>query len=168
MVPAARVFFGEFRPVQKDADGDGTDFVNVAGGRFQMLHDGFDVLCQVGTNDNEEIRIQSFMFGQFPFVEVAFLGASFQATPHLPRYKHWMDIRDAMISREDFERGTQTELLVLQDFAPLWSHPIAELRKRFDTAPRTSAERSLQISVVGRKNFFGGRARTDRKQRQWA
>jgi hypothetical protein len=120
--------------------------------RLHVLHDLFHVLGQYETSDADEVALHSFMFGQCALVQARFLCASFEAATGEPMFKHLIDLRDAALSSEDFERGARAATLVSLDYARMWDRPVEDLRRLLRIAPRIARPR-------GHRNTCGGVAR---------
>ena len=102
------------------------------------------------THDADEAAIQSFVLGNAPVVQAAFL-AALAGHPSLgqPGFKHLRDIYALPIVPADVQRGRDAMPLLSVPFEALLACPLARLRRDLGIAPRTVFTTRTQNSCSG-------------------
>lgn len=133
-----------------------TDF---AAHMLGVYHDVFHALTGHNTSDEDEVAIQSFLFGQAPVAFARFI-AEVRGAPDLtsaPRYKHLRDLLACPLDPAALARGRAAAPLLDLDYEAAWSVPVEALRARLgiEAAPRPRT-RSGRNSCGGRDDahFF--------------
>lgn len=133
-----------------------TDF---AAHMLGVYHDVFHALTGYNTSDDDEVAIQSFLFGQAPVAFARFI-AEVRSAPDLasaPRYKHLRDILGRPLDPAALARGRAAAPLLDLDYEAAWSVPVEALQARLGIAPAPRpAARSGRNSCGGRDDahFF--------------
>jgi ubiquinone biosynthesis protein Coq4 len=105
--------------------------------RLNRAHDLLHVLGEYETHDRDEAGIQSFVLGNSPVAQAAFLATALaDPSVRLLRYKHLRDIADARIQPEDYARGARAAPLLSLPFERSLAASLAVLRRRWRVAPR--------------------------------
>ncbi|WP_239470544.1 Coq4 family protein [Archangium violaceum] len=141
----------DFFPIQTRIGADATP-TQYAVHRLNKCHDFLHVLGAYETSDEDEVAVQSFVFGMAPVALAVFLAeAAVHPEIQQQRYKHLRDIYAGEIQTEDFERGTAATSLLGERFEALLEMPLDLLRRRLGITPRAPA-------LVGRagENSCGG------------
>jgi ubiquinone biosynthesis protein Coq4 len=129
----------DFFPIQARLGADTTP-TQYAAHRLNTCHDFIHVLGAYETSDEDEVAIQSFVFGMAPVALAVFLSeAAVHPDIRQARYKHLRDIYSGQIQTEDFERGAAASSLLGERFEALLGEPLEQLRQRFGIAARTPA-----------------------------
>ncbi len=117
---------------------------------LNRCHDLLHVLGAYETHDADEAAVQSFVLGNAPVVQAAFL-AALVGHPSLdqPGFKHLRDIYDLPIVPADVQRGREAAPLLAVPFEDLLARPLAELRRDLGIAPRTVFPTRTQNSCSG-------------------
>lgn len=129
----------DFFPIQAKLGAQATP-TEYAVHRLNKCHDFLHVLGAYETSDEDEVAVQSFVFGVAPVALATFL-AEAAVHPDIvhARYKHLRDIYSGTIQAEDFERGTAAAALLGERFELLWEQPLEALRQRLGIRPRAPA-----------------------------
>lgn len=139
-----------FFPELNAAGLDTNSSVKSAMHHLQTMHDVYHVLGEYEISDDEEIRIQSFIMGQAPYIASRWLSESYsKLADGDERYKHLRDIKEAKLSAVDYARGKQSNLIMVSNFPMLWDVSVDEARQYFNIPKR---DKSIKISV----NTCGG------------
>ncbi|HEX5747901.1 MAG TPA: Coq4 family protein [Archangium sp.] len=105
--------------------------------RLNKSHDFLHVLGAYETSDEDEVAVQSFVFGMAPVALASFLAeAAVHPDIRQARYKHLRDIYSGHIQAEDFERGAAASALLGERVETLWEEPLEQLRQRLGIAAR--------------------------------
>lgn len=129
----------DFFPIQAKLGADATP-TQYAVHRLNTCHDFLHVLGAYETSDEDEVAIQSFVFGVAPVALATFLAeAAVHPDIQRERYKHLRDIYAGHIQVEDFERGAAAASLLGERFEARLEEPLDSLRRRLGIAPRPLA-----------------------------
>ncbi|WP_257454074.1 Coq4 family protein [Archangium lipolyticum] len=141
----------DFFPIRARLGADATP-TQYAVHRLNKCHDFIHVLGAYETSDEDEVAVQSFVFGMAPVALAVFLSEA-EVHPDIrqARYKHLRDIYAGRIQTEDFERGAAAMSLLGERFETLLEMPLGLLRQRLGITPRAPG-------LVGRagENSCGG------------
>jgi ubiquinone biosynthesis protein COQ4 len=117
---------------------------------LNRCHDLLHVLGAYETHDADEAALQSFVLGNAPVVQAAFLAAlAGQPSLGLPGFKHLRDIFDHPLVPADVQRGREAAPLLAVPFEELLARPLVELRRDLGIAPRTVFATRTQNSCSG-------------------
>ncbi len=129
----------DFFPIPSQLGPDATP-TRYAVHRLNKCHDFFHVLGAYETSDQDEVAVQSFVFGLAPAALALFLA---EAATHpdilRERYKHLRDIYSGHIQAPDFERGAAAVPLLGVRFESLMGEPLHALRQRLGLSERPAS-----------------------------
>lgn len=117
---------------------------------LNRCHDLLHLLGAYETHDADEAAVQSFVLGNAPVVQAAFLAAvAGHPSLGLPGFKHLRDIYDLPLVPADVQRGREAAPLLAVPFEELLARPLVELRRDLGIAPRTVFATCTQNNCSG-------------------